>query len=156
MSRSKPIDKWIPWFFVLFFVLLAIVNAAFVTVALKTQPGVVTQQPYERGLAYDNELAAAKELEALGWQAEIALVGDNKLMLNLIDDAQRPLSGAAVRAQVTRPVKDGHDFTLELKDQGNGVYSAPADFPLPGQWNVRIFATWQDKLYQSSRMIMAR
>jgi len=95
-------------------------------------------------------------LQALGWHAAIAL-GDNRdITVRLSDKEGAALEGAAVIAKLTRPVQDGYDFEISLNDRGGGVYSAPAEFPLPGQWNVRIFVTWQDTPYQSSNMVVVR
>lgn len=159
-ARSKPIDKWIPWFFVLFFVVIAVLDGIFVTLAVTTHTGTVTELPYKQGIAYNETLKQAEDQQALGWQAEIDLIDNREIAVNLRDQAQKPLTGAAILAKVTRPVQDGYDFELPLiereVERGDGIYSATADFPLPGQWHIRIFVTWQDTPYQSSRMIMVR
>ncbi|MCB9991986.1 MAG: FixH family protein [Rhodospirillales bacterium] len=154
-DRGRPVDKWIPWFFVLFFVVLAILDGIFVTIALKTHTGTVTDNPYEEGLAYNKTLEAAAARDALGWQADLSLGADHELRLSLADDQAKPIEGASVVAKIIRPVQDGYDFEIALTEQGSGVYKAPANLPLPGQWQVRIFATWQDKHYQHSRTIIA-
>lgn len=154
VSRSKPIDKWIPWFFVLFFLVVFAVNGYFVTVAEESFTGTVTDHPYEDGITYNQTLEKAAEEKALGWQADISLQKGDVVAVKLRDKQGNPLDKAAVIAKLTRPVQDGYDFEIKLAGQGNGLYSAPADFPLRGQWNVRIFATWQNTPYQKSRMIL--
>jgi len=154
--RSKPIDKWIPWFFVMFFAVIFAVNAVFVTVAIKTQPGTVVDHAYERGLHYNATLAGHAAQEALGWDAAIVLRADNILQVSLRDETGAPLDGAEIIAKVQRPVQDGYDFDVTLLPAGTGRYSAPFNAPLFGQWQVRIFATWQDKQYQNSQIVIVR
>ena len=151
---SKPVDKWIPWFFVMFFGVIFAVNAVFVTVALKTQTGMVTQHPYEEGITYNRTLDEAAREKALGWRADIELRGGNTISLTLHDKDNAPIKHADIVAKAVRPVQDGYDFELALTDQGNGVYSAPADFPLPGQWDIRIYAKWKGTSYQHSKMLI--
>lgn len=152
-AASKPIDKWIPWMFVLFFVVIAVLDGIFVTLAVRTHTGTVSDRAYEDGLAYNDTLDRAEKMAALGWSADIALDG-GALVLTLKDKDGAPLDGAEAVAKLTRPVQDGIDFETVLQGVGSGVYRAPVSFPLPGQWQVRIFASWQGRLYQHSRTIM--
>ena len=154
--RSKPIDKWIPWCFVLFFIVIAVLDGVFVTLAVTTHTGTVTELPYEQGMAYNKTLKKAADQQALGWRASIELIDNKEVTVTLRDQAQRPLTGADIFVKITRPVQDGYDFELSLREMGGGVYSASTKFPLPGQWHIRIFVTWQEKPYQISRMIMVR
>lgn len=153
---SRPADRWIPWMFVLFFGIVAALDATFVTIALKTNTGTITDNAYEKGVAYNKTLEAAAKQNALGWQADIGLDADRDVTVTLRDSGGLPLEGASVLAKLVRPVQDGYDFELPLTDRGGGLYAAPAAFPLPGQWSVRIFASWQGKQYQHSRTIVIR
>ena len=87
-ATKDPRDKWIPMYFVAFFAVIALLDGIFVYTAISTQTGVVTEQPYEKGLAYNEVLEKAKtqpELEhkvsyqngALRW----ALPMDNAAVL---------------------------------------------------------------------------
>lgn len=147
-------DRWIPWMFVLFFVVVGSVDAVMVTLALRTNTGVVTDKAYEKGLAYNETLAAAAAQDKLGWRDETVFDGRH-LSFSLRDGAGAPLRGAEVRARLTRPVSAGHDFEVVLAEAGDS-YGAPVSFPLVGEWQARIFVKWQDKHYQSSRILMIR
>ena len=153
----KPIDKWIPWFFVMFFAVIAVIDGVMVTIAVETQPGVVTEHAYEHGLEYDKTIAAEKAQEALGWHSAVALKGDKNapvLAFSLRDKDNAGLEGAHARAHIIRPVQDGYDFDLALVENGSGVYSAPVSFPLSGQWHIRVDVEWQDHQYQHNQTII--
>lgn len=154
--NAKPIDKWIPWFFVLFFIVIATLDGIFVTLALRTHTGTVTENAFEKGVAYNNVLKEARERDALGWNADITLGDDNNLIVSLRGKDGSVLKGARVSVKMVRPAQDGYDYEITLTDEGNGLYAAPANLPLPGQWQARIFATWQDKRYQISKTIIAQ
>ena len=72
MSNMSKNDRWIPWYFVAFFVVIAVVLVGMVTVAVRTQTGVVTEHPYEKGLAYNETVKQAEIQESLGWNGEIS------------------------------------------------------------------------------------
>lgn len=155
--NPKPIDKWIPWFFVMFFAAIAAIDGVMVTIAVKTQPGVVTEHAYEKGLAYDQIIAAAAVQEELGWHAVLALHEGKEaqiLSFTLSDAENVALRGAQVSARITRPVQDGFDFNLALAEDGAGAYAVPVSFPLPGQWHVRVYVEWQDQQYQHSQTVI--
>jgi len=147
---SRPSDKWIPWYFVLFFVVLVALDGTFATIAIRTQTGLVTEDYYEEGVHYNDTLSAEAKIENLGWHSEMALADDGTFVLTLKDRDMTPLSGAQVTAKIERPVQDGYDFGLPLVETGNGRYVADIDFPMPGQWRIRIFTTWQNQQYQRS------
>ena len=66
-------DKWIPWYFVLFFATIAICDAVFVGLALSTHRGLVTEHAYQKGLEYNHTIAAAEQQDGLNWQGRILI-----------------------------------------------------------------------------------
>ena len=154
LSASKR-DKWIPWYFVAFFVAIAIIDGAFVTIAIKSQTGVVTERAYEKGLAYNDILSEAAAQKDLGVEG-MAEFKNDEIIWSLADKDGKPLDGVAATAHFYRPAQDGYDFKVELKVQGGGVYSARPKFPLPGRWTARLEATWQDTLSQQNQRYQAK
>jgi nitrogen fixation protein FixH len=150
---SKTHGRRVFWYFIAFFGLFMAVDAVMATLALKTNTGVVTQQPYEEGLAYNRTLEEAQKQADLGWHGIIDYKrGQLTFVLN--DASGRPLSGAAVKAKIERPVAEGMDRVVTLTQTGPGRYSAPVTFEKPGKWNVRIFAQWQTHSYQQGQSLM--
>ncbi|MCH2038403.1 MAG: FixH family protein [Rickettsiales bacterium] len=64
-------DKLIPWYFVMFFVFLAIVDGTFVTIATSTHRGLVTDNAYEKGLNYNETISAYDAQKNLNWDSTL-------------------------------------------------------------------------------------
>jgi len=146
---SKPIDKWIPWMFVALFVVVATVNTVFVTVAIQTRPGLVTEDAYEKGLAYNKTLDAVKKQKSLGWTGRTTYA-NGVLGYTLKDKTGTPISGATIKAEIIRPVTQGYDSKAILQEVSKGVYEAKVALPLHGLWNIRIYSTWHNQTLQTN------
>ncbi|NBX65604.1 MAG: hypothetical protein EBQ96_01235 [Proteobacteria bacterium] len=150
---SKPIDKYIPWLFVVFFLVIAAVDTVFVTMAVRTHTGVVTDQAYEKGLAYNKTLEDSAAQSALGWTGEVKLTRD-LLTYDLRDQKGNAIEGATLKASIKRPVTQGYDLDIDLKSTGPGAYQAPLSLPLKGQWQVRIYAKVRDQEFQTNAFLL--
>jgi|JI10StandDraft_1071094.scaffolds.fasta_scaffold15568_7 nitrogen fixation protein FixH len=147
-ATRKPVDKYIPWMFVLFFVVFIAVDAVMVTLAVRTQTGLVTEQAYEKGLAYNRALEAAAEQKNWGGTGIIKLEG-KRLSFTLKDKEGLAIHDAEVTATVRRPVQAGYDATYPMARTGQQSYVADVEFPLPGEWDIRVSAKWQNRHYQT-------
>lgn len=152
-TGARKSDRWIPWYIVAFFVVVAILDGIFVYLATSTHTGVVSEQAYDKGLAYNDTVAAAEAQAALGWQHAIHLEG-GMLVFTLNGNDGVALNGAAVKAVIKRPIGDAQDFTLELRAAGDGRYEVPVSFPANGQWDARVYALWQDQDYQAHKRLI--
>ena len=153
---ARPSDRFIPWLVVLFFVVFMSVDAVMVTLALRTHSGVVTESAYEKGLAYNQTLEAARLQAESHWHHELTLEG-RVLRFYLADSAGTPARDANVVVKVKREVKDGHDFEVVMQPvAGEGYYEAVLDVPMAGAWQVRVYATWQSKHYQAGKVFLIR
>ena len=150
-----PRDRFIPWYFVGAFVLLFIINGIMVYTAVSTGTGVVTDKAYERGLAYNDFLAAQEAQQQRGWQGEVRYEA-GQLVFNLKDKDGTALTGATVKAQIIRPVQAGMDFNLELTEAEPGRYVAAASFPQPGLWTGYIDAQWQGQPYRQAQDLVIK
>ena len=158
MTRLGPLSRrltWGPWVFFAMFAVVLAANGIMVAVAFGTWTGLETHGAYEKGLAYNQTLEAARQQAALGWQVEIALerrsAGKVWLEVTFRDRNDRPLRLRAVDAQLVRPTHDGHDFVVALAELGNGRYGSETILPLPGQWDVRVRAEHDGGTYQATR-----
>lgn len=142
-------DRFIPWYFVLFFLVIFIVDGAMVTVAVSTQTGVVTQHPYEQGLAYNEVVEAEKKQKELGWKGDISY-HNKQISFVLRDKLGKKIKPDKITATLTRPTQAGMDFFVELTNNTVNI-----DFPVKGLWEVRIYATKGDKHYQQAKRIVA-
>ena len=149
----KPGDKYIPWYFVAFFVGLAILDGIFVFIATSTHRGVVTEQAYRKGLNYNRTVEAAAIQQARGWQGVISME-EQTVSFNFKDKEQQPLSNAQVTAYFFRPTQEGHDFSVTLRETEPGTYRHPVNLPLQGQWEVKITAQWEKQHYQQRKRLV--
>lgn len=146
-TTAHPRDKWIPWYFVAFFLVLMLVDGVFVYIATSTNPGVVTEKAYIKGKDYNEVIAMADAQAARGWKGTATLEG-NTLHFTLTDKDGTALSGAKVVALFRRPAEANRDFRVALMSRGDGRYSAEVKAPEPGLWDVILFATWNRQPFQ--------
>lgn len=127
-----------------FFGSVIAVNGAFVVLALDTFSGLSTENPYQRGLAYNDTLRAAAEQRALGWTAQIEGTvireGRARVAATFTDRAGRPIEHLDVGGTLRRPTREGLDRALALERVGPGRYAAEFDLPLAGQWDLALEA----------------
>lgn len=150
----RPSDKYIPWYFVAFFVVLAILDGIFVYLATTSHTGVVEENHYERGLAYNDRVAAIEAQEALGWTTGITFMDEGRVLFEASDEAGAPIEDASVEAQFVRPTQDGSDFMLSLGEIQPGLYGAEAKALHAGQWEIRVFVEWKQQQYQTSKRVV--
>lgn len=141
-AQQRPVDRLIPWMFVLGFLVVILVNASMVYVALASFSGLVTDRPYDRGRAYNATLDARARQDALGWTTRFALDaqgdGTQRLLVEVTDPAGTPVAGATVEATLMRPVERGHDRAVALSERGAGRYAGTVALDLSGLWEARI------------------
>ena len=147
---AQPRDRWIPWYFVAFFLVVAAVNAVMVTLAIRTHTGIITEHPYEKGVAYNAVVSQEAAQEKLGWKGAIALQGD-VLTFVLHDASGAVLHPSGAVAHMVRPTQGGMDFDVTLKDG-----AAHVAFPVHGIWDVRVFATVGKTTYQQVKRVVAQ
>ncbi len=143
---------WVLVIFVAFFGLIVAVNSVFIYNALSTHSGVITEDPYRKGLAYNDVLSAAKSQPKL---TETIAYEKGVLRWTALDQNGQSLD-ATVTAKLVRDVKDGHDFDVELNKVNSGTYEAALDLPLKGRWSVQIKAVWDKNQYQTRHTIIAK
>lgn len=144
---KDPKDKWIPRYFVMFFAVIVILDSIFVYIAVTTQTGVVIENPYEKGIAYNEILEKAKSQPDLA--NEVSYI-DGVLYWKL------PITTAFVTASIFRPVQDGYDFDIKLTYIGDGVYKSKIKTPLPGLWVAKMKATWNNNHFQTTHEFIAK
>ncbi len=149
MTRRRPDGWWYPWIFVAGFLVVFAVNGAMLHLATATFSGLSVEKAFERGNAYNAEIAAARAQAALGWQADFGLAASRieadgsrrvRLRLSVRDALGAPVEGLAATLVLERPAVKGHDRDLVLAARGDGVYAVETVLPLKGQWEARLVA----------------
>lgn len=158
-TGPRPSDRWIPWYFVGFFVMLAALLGNFVWLAFRDFPGTVSDKAYEQGLTYNATLQAAATQKALGWQGVISVVPDGhniKVNYHLQHADGAVINNAVVNGWFYRPSSSKLDQKFSLQGLGNGDYQATLILPVPGVWDVRLAAQAAGHEFQQTQRVVAQ
>ena len=147
LKKRDPKDKWILICFLAFFGTVFAVDGFFVYTAITTQTGLVTEKPYEKGLAYNELLSQANNQPELN---EKASYDTPNLSWKIADKAGNAIQNATVTARIIRPVQEGLDFDVVLRHVGGGRYSAPLSLPEKGAWVAKLDSKWESKEQQQT------
>lgn len=153
-------NRWVPWMFVLAFLVVGAVNAVFVYLAIHSHTGLVTEQAYEKGLAFNQTLAKAEAMKALGWNFSVELTSEDILSVRLVDKSGNPIQKAQVKGRMVRPVKSGYDYEVSLAEQTkggvSGIYQVLLRPPLRGSWTVHLVATQNGQSFEKSEALVLK
>lgn len=119
-----------------FFGLIFAVNGLMLYHALATHSGIVAQEPYRKGLAYNERIAADERQAGLVWFADAALSPHGAIAVTLTDSGGNPIAGRRVEATLGRAASSRHDLRLVLVEEAPGRYVAMAGAIEPGAWVV--------------------
>lgn len=147
-SGMQRRDKLIPLYFVAFFAVVALVDGVMATLAIRTQTGLVTDHAYEKGIAYNQLIAAEEKQEALGWKSTLRME-NGKLIFNLKDAQGNALLPERAQAHFMRPTQANMDFEVSLQGA-----ATPVAFPAKGLWDVRVYATMRGVTYQQTQRLV--
>jgi len=110
-----------------------------IVVGSRSFEGIVVDNPYETGLAWDKERL---NREYLGWTVALQdatyKTGKNDLIIMVRDKNALPLSDAVVSVAVSRPSTREFDRTYRTVVQPDGGYRTEIDLPFYGIWGVII------------------
>ena len=136
------------------------VNIAMITLAVVTNPGLVSKDYYERGRYNERHyIQRVTERKALGWTARlevpesIQLGATQTYRVAIVDHVGEPLRGAQVVLHAFRPADAKADFSLPLQEVGAGIYQVPAEFHLKGIWDLLIDVKRDGKSFELPRRI---
>ncbi len=156
-SRFFHSDRWIPWCFVAFFVVVLGVNGAMFGLAVDSWTGLAVDQAYRNGLAFNAQLDAKRMQQELGWRValDVAQVVDSsvEVTVRVRDRNGRDISDARVEAMLLRPTQAGADVILPLPPRGQGLYGATIELPLLGQWDLRLDVIKDGRRHRSTRRL---
>lgn len=123
------------------------VNAIFIYLAIRTNPGLVVADYYERGRDYEQTLVSRLERDP-GWLMRPDIPESLTaglivpLRLVLVDKAGQPVDVDGATFYAYRPSDVSRDFSEPMLREGRGRYLIETAFPLVGVWDV-LFAVNQ-------------
>lgn len=155
---------WYPYIFVGCFVVIVGVNGALAYFATSTFTGLDTEGAYQKGLAYNQNLAAAKAQEALGWDVDTKVSTEAitasgakvTIAITYRDRDGKPVDGLSVLADLIRPTAKGLDRQETLKPLGKGVYGGSYTLPVAGNWRMEVAANGDGVFYQHAQKLVIR
>ena len=108
-----------------FFAVVLAVNGIFLGLALSTDTGIVANEPYRKGLKYNERIAADERQLALGWTSAISFdAGSGKLVTVFKDGNGTALTGLSAKVLVGRAATNREDAVANLIEVSPGRYEA--------------------------------
>jgi nitrogen fixation protein FixH len=167
MNTSTPARRrpgwWYPYIFLGAFGVVLAVNLVFMSSAIGTFSGLSTEDAYNKGVKYNEQIAEAKEQQQLGWvvKAEVTPIPPSEdahsavITVTILDGSGHPLNGLSVAAGFVRPTTSGHDGQAVFAERGEGRYVVRQSLAFPGQWdmNVSVRRGAGEPTYQFSQRI---
>ncbi len=117
-----------------FFGSIFAVNGYFIVAALATHSGVVAEEPYRKGLGYNQRIAADDRQTALNWRADLDIKATGTITLTLHDAADHPIANQRVAVSLGRPTTRAFDRTLALAETAPGIYAGATRELAAGAW----------------------
>lgn len=121
------------------FGVILIANGAFVFFATTTFPGNEVDDPYRRGLAYNETLQADRDQRLGGWRATVA-ANHTGIEIDLEVPNDLALTGFLLTGAVRRPGRPDLDRDVVFEMGANGRYRSAIDLA-PGRWEVQASLT---------------
>lgn len=121
-----------------FFFVVATVDAIMIYFAKTTFRGLDADSPYEVGLAYNKEIAAAREQDKLGWTVSERLErgeGLSRLVTDVRDAGGKPVEGLTLKAHFAHPTDRTRDMFIDLAATNSGQFIGEVK-ATPGSWDV--------------------
>ncbi len=133
-----------PWLLgIIGIILIALmVNAGMAFVAVKSSPGLVVKDYYERGKNYFRAEVKQKNIDALGMRLQILapshiILGKSQIYRFYVMNADgSPVVDGQATLLAFRPSDAGKDFQVKLPMSEAGMFSASISFDLPGVWDL--------------------
>lgn len=151
---------WIPAAFITFFILLAVLMAAFLNVAMYGLPPSVAKwmlpnaknktvyTAFSGEVPHDEEAAKTvsqymkktEQQRQLGWQIEVGgldglhVSQSGEIAVTVRDKAEKALDGATVRLMLKRPVGGQVEKDITFAALGAGKYQGKMQIEQPGNW----------------------
>ena len=140
------------------------VNVIFIVVAFVTNPGLVVEDYYEAGRAYEKNalkmLAATQNTR--NWETKLDMANElfigqkNAIRFTAVDQRGMPVDKAKVQLVAYRPSDADADIMASMKEIAPGLFEAVVAFPLKGIWDVNIKLQQGNNKYELAKRISVK
>lgn len=122
------------WMLIGFFALIIGVDAAFITLAIRSHPGEQVKNSYVLGLEYNKELERQNEQRQLGWMMQAGLADEGATFLvELRDAGGTPLSGMDVAVRMHVAGSGYESKPVWLAERAPGEYAMASQLEGPAR-----------------------
>ncbi len=137
----KPLTgRMVLFMLVVFFGIVIGVNGLLTSLAIRTLPGTEVDSAYSASLAYEKEIAAARDQDARAWKVDAhvqrAADGGATVQVEARDNKGVPMAGLNFQGRFERPTDRRADQPIGLTEIGGGIYRGSAALIAPGQWDL--------------------
>ena len=137
----KPLTgRKVLFMLIAFFGVILGVNLVMMRLAVQTLPGTEVDSAYSASLAYEKEIAAARDQNARNWTVDAHVErsgqGGATLRVEARDNTGRPRSGLKFQGRFERPTDRRADLPVVLAETGIGIYRGSAPAIAAGQWDL--------------------
>ena len=141
--------------FLAFFAAVFAMNGALIYWAVTTNSGLVANEPYRKGLHYNERIAAEARQAELGWTEALDVTREGGVSLVLRDRSGQPVSGMTVETMLGRPATNREDKRVVLRETAPGHYAAQVAPLGAGSWLIalEVRADAQEPVYRSRRRL---
>jgi nitrogen fixation protein FixH len=140
-----------------FFLFVGAVDGVMIYEAVTTFSGEVVAHPYERGLAYNRDIARAREQSLRDWSVEARLsrLSGTETGIRVIakDAAGADVTGAEVRALFAAPADLAKDIGVTLTETEPGRYVGRAAAPAGQKDFVLTISRKGEEIFRSKNRI---
>jgi nitrogen fixation protein FixH len=126
-----------------FFATIGAVNAVMMRFAMTSFRGEVVEHPYEAGLVFNSQIAAARAQAGRNWSVEARIDANpasRRVHVSVRDAEGLPLKGLNVTVEFRGPVDNRIDRYIRLEEREQGLYEADVAVG-SGAWDFDIAAT---------------
>ena len=88
------------------------------------------------GMEFSDLLYGQRSLEKKSNNQNILNIGDNSLIISIVDKNNKSISNAKIEFQITRAIEDMYDINLASFKFENNSYSSMAKIEKAGYWNI--------------------
>lgn len=137
-----------------FFAVVFAVNGLLAFDAISTFRGEVVAQPYEAGLKFNSDIAAAAAQNQRNWKVDVSL--SDGVSASFRDAEGRAVEGLAVTGAFAARIDSKLDHTFALNEIGPGLYTLAAPAPA-GLWEFQLEAKrGAQTMFQSRNRVTLR
>lgn len=141
-SASPPplTGRKVLFMLVAFFGVVIGVNMIMLKLAVQTLPGTEVDSAYSASLAYESEIAAARDQNARNWRIDAHIGrnsgGDATVQVEARDNNGALMPGLKFQGRFERPMDRRADQSVALAEVGSGIYRGNAAGIASGQWDL--------------------